>query len=249
MTVAPTSVQPGGEPHQTRWVLLAIGAFLLGGLAVGLLFQFDVLGSSSSTNTPSASTTEGSGVPSTQVREVPTFHAVELAGSSNVVIRAGEKQSVVVRADDNLLDRVTTEVKAGTLVLGTTPGSMTTKSPMSVEIGVPELTSLTLNGSGNIVVTNVSTDRLDVSLPGSGTLTADGTATKLDLSVGGSGSVQFARLVAKDAHVGVSGSGAAFVTATRSLTASVSGTGAIIYTGNPQSVTKNVTGSGAVTGS
>ena len=123
MTVAPTSVHPGREQHRSRWVLVAILAFLLGGLAVALLYQSGVFEGSSN------STTGGSGVPATEVRDMSAFNSVELAGSNNVVIRVGAKQSIVVKADANLLDRVTTEVQSGTLVIGNTPGSFTTKSP------------------------------------------------------------------------------------------------------------------------
>ena len=142
MTVAPTSVQPGREQHRrTRWVLLAILALLVGGLTVALLDRGDVFGG------PSNSTTVGSGVPATQARSLAPFTSVDLAGSNNVVIRVGERQSVVVKADDNLLDRVTTDVRSGELAIANTPGSLTTKSPMSVEVNVPTLTALTLTGS------------------------------------------------------------------------------------------------------
>ncbi len=243
MAVAQTSVHPGREQHRSRWVLVVILAFLLGGLAAALLYHFDVFGGSPN------STTEGSGVPATQARDVAAFNSVELAGSNNALIRVGEKQSIVVRADDNLLDRVTTEVQSGKLVIGNTPGSWTTKSPMSVEVNVPMLDALTLTGSGNIVVNGVETESLKVTLPGSGTLTGGGTATRLDVTVSGSGTVQFTRLVANDVRAVVSGSGSIFVTAAKSLDASVSGSGAILYTGNPQDVTKSVTGNGAITGS
>jgi len=243
MTVAPTSVQPGREPHRARWVLVTILAFLLGGLAVALLYRFDVLGGSSG-----STATEGSGVAATQVRDVAAFSGVELAGSNNVVIRVGGKQSVVVRADDNLLGHVTTEVQSGTLVIGNTPGSFTTKSPMSVAVDVPTLNGLTLSGSGNIVVEGIDAESLTVALPGSGTLTGSGTATRLDVTVSGSGLVRFTQLVASDVRALVSGSGSIFVTATTSLDASVSGSGAVIYAGSPQNVTKSVTGSGAITG-
>ena len=243
MTVAPTSVHAGREQHRSRWVLVAILAFLLGGLAVAMLYQFDAFGGSSN------STTEGSGVPATQTRDVAAFNRVELAGSNNVVIRVGEKQSVVVRADDNLLHRVTTEVQSGKLVIASTPGSLTTKSPMSVEVNVPTLNALTLTGSGNIVVNGIEVESLELTLPGSGTLTGSGTATRLDVTVGGSGTVQFTRLVAEDVRAVVSGSGSIFITATKTLDASVPGSGAIIYSGNPQDVTKSVTGTGAITGS
>jgi hypothetical protein len=246
MTVAPTSVHAGRGQHRSRWVLVAILAFLLGGLTVALLYHFDVFGGSSSSSSP---TSEGSGVPATQARDVAAFNSVELAGSNNVVIRVGEKQSVVVRADDNLIDRVTTEVQSGKLVIANTPGSFTTKSPMSVEVDVPTLTALTLTGSGNIVVDGIAAETLEVTLPGSGTLTGSGSATRLDVTVGGSGTVQFTRLVANDVRAVLSGSGSIFITATKTLDASVSGSGSILYAGNPQDVTKRVSGSGAITGS
>jgi hypothetical protein len=179
---------------------------------------------------------------------VGEFTGVELGGSNNVVIRVGEEQSVVVKADDNLVDRVTTEVQSGTLVIANTPGSFSTKSPMSVEVSVPTLDTLQLTGSGNIVVDGIQTESLTVDLPGSGTLTGSGTATHLEVTVGGSGTVQFTRLVADDVRAVVSGSGSIFVTATESLDGSVSGSGAILYTGNPPDVTRNVTGTGAITG-
>ena len=243
MTVAPTPVHPGREEHRSRRMLVAILAFLLGGLTVALLYQFDVFGGSST------SSAHGSGVPVTQARDVASFTSVELAGSNNVVVRVGASQSVVVKADDNLVDRVTTEVKSGALVIGKTPGSFSTKSPMSVEVTVPRLNALTLTGSGNIVGDDIEAESLKVDLPGSGTLTGTGTATRLDVTVGGSGVVQFTQLVAKDVRAAVSGSGSIFITATNSLDASISGSGAIVYMGNPQDVTRSVTGSGAITGS
>jgi hypothetical protein len=197
----------------------------------------------------SNSATEGSGVSATQARDLAVFNSVELAGSNNVVIRVGEEHSVVVKADDNLLDRVTTEVQSGKLVIANTRGSFTTETPMSVEVSVPTLNALTLTGSGNIVVNGIETESLKVTLPGSGTLTGSGTATRLDVAVSGSGTVQFMRLVATDVRAVVSGLGSIFVTATESLDASVSGSGAILYTGNPQDVTKSVSGTGAITGS
>ena len=243
MTVSPTTVHPRRQQHGSGWVLVAILAFLLGGLAVGLLYHYDVISGSSN------STVEGTGVPATQARDVAAFNSVELAGSNNVVIRVGEKYSVVVRADRNLLNRVTTEVQSGKLVIANTRGSFTTKSPMTIEVTVPRLNALTLSGSGNIVVGGIEAENLKVALPGAGTLTASGTATRLDVTVSGSGTVQFTRLVANHVRAVVSGSGSIFTTATNSLDASVSGTGAILYVGNPQDVTKSVTGTGAITGS
>lgn len=241
MTVSPAPAQLG--QHRFGWLVVAVAAFLLGGTVVGLLYHSGVFEGSSSSGI------EGSGVSTTQTRHVAAFDGVELAGSNNVVIRVGPKQMVSVTGDDNLVDRVTTEVHAGRLVVGNEPGSFSTNAPMSVDITVPELTTLKLSGSGNIVANGLGADAMSVSLPGSGTLTADGTARRLDVSVDGSGVVRFTEVVATDVRAVVSGSGSVFVTATESLDGTVSGSGAILYTGSPTNVAKNVTGSGAIVGS
>jgi hypothetical protein len=190
---------------------------------------------------------EGSGVPATQVRDVAGFRGVELAGSNDVVVRVGGTQSVVVHADDNLLGHVTTQVRDGNLVIGTTPGSYRTKVPMSVVVTVPSLDAVTLAGSGLIRATGVDASSVTVTLSGSGLVRMSGTATRLAVSLGGSGDAQLEQLVAKDVQAVVEGSGRIVVTATDSLDASVPGSGAIVYGGNPPHVTTSITGSGAVT--
>jgi putative autotransporter adhesin-like protein len=241
MTVAPASIQSPHEHHPYRWAVVVILALAAIAVAVGLLFRFDVFGGSPS------STVVGSGVPVTQTREVAPFISVELAGSNNVVISAGEKQSVVVRADDNLVDSVTTEVQKGKLVIGNTESSFTTKTPMHVFVNVPSLDALALSGSGNVVARGIDAEDLAVLLSGSGTLTGSGSATTLDVTLVGSGSALFGKLVAKDVQALVAGSGNIVVTATTSLDAAVPGSGSIFYLGNPPRVTKSITGIGSIT--
>lgn len=188
-------------------------------------------------------------MPATQTRHVSAFHEVELAGGNNVVIHVGEKRSVVVKADDNLLDRVTTKVESGKLVIGNTPGSLTAKSPMRVVVTVPRLSELTLAGGGNIIVTGIRAESLTVTLSGGGNMTGSGSARSLGVTLSGSGTAWFAGLAAENIQAVLSGSGTIYVTATKSLDASVPGSGTIVYSGNPLHVTKSVSGSGTITGS
>jgi hypothetical protein len=188
---------------------------------------------------------QGSGIPVAQTRTVAPFSGVDLAGSNIVTVKVGVPQSVVVHADSNLVSHVTTQVVAGTLVVGTT-GSFTTRTPMKVELGLPSLAALRLSGSGQISVTGISAPRLAVTLPGSGLINASGTAAQLDVTLAGSGEAQLGQLIASDVHATVAGSGLVQVTATKSLDAAVPGTGAIMYSGNPPQVTTSVTGTGTV---
>ena len=239
MTVAPTPLH-GQAPHR-RWLLVAGAvALVVAGIAIGLLIHGDVADRSSGVGV------EGSGVPATESRDVAPFAAVDLAGSNNVTIHVGGEQSVVVSADDNLLDHVTTTVEGGKLVIGTTPGSMATKAPMSVDVTVPTLRALTLSGSGTVVADGIDAKRLTVALPGSGILRANGTATTLEVEHAGSGDAQLEGIAASDVHAVLSGSGRIVVTATKTLDATVSGSGAIFYGGDPSQVTTSVTGSGVV---
>jgi len=119
---------------------------------------------------------------------------------------------------------------------------------MFVAVSVPSLDALTVQGSGNISVTGISSPSLTVRLPGSGTIHAAGTTARLNVAIGGSGTALLTRLIARDATASIDGSGSIALTATHSLDASISGSGAIFYTGNPAHVTRSVTGSGAING-
>jgi hypothetical protein len=242
MTAVRTRADPRRAPRRYKLALAAVVVLVLVAIGIVLIVQSDVHhGSSGSKGV------QGSGVAATESRSLAAFTGVELAGVTNVTIRVGRKQSVVVHADDNLLRRVTTRVRGGSLVIGNTSGSFTAKSPMRVEVSVPSLEELTLSGSGAVTVAGVEAPRLTVTLAGSGVVRASGTAARLDVSLSGSGEARLHRLVARDVNAVVSGAGQILVTATKRLNASVPGTGSISYGGNPSHVTTSITGSGAVT--
>lgn len=241
MTVAPTPLHGRPAPHRRAFQVAGALLLVLAGVAIGLLIHGDVADRSSG-----ADVVKGSGVAATQARHVGSFGAVDLAGGSNVTIHVGGKQAVVVRADDNLLDRVTTLVEGRTLVVGTTPGSFEARSPMNVDVTIPKLSALTLSGSGIVTAEGIDTDTLTVAFPGSGLLRASGKAASLEVRHTGSGDAQLDQLVASDVHAVLGGSGRILLTATESLDAAVPGSGAIFYGGDPAQVKTDVTGSGVV---
>jgi hypothetical protein len=237
MSVAPAPLP--GRRAATGGRLPWIVAVVVLSLAVVVLIVRQDHGSSSS---PSL---QGSGTPASQTRVLSAFHRVELAGASNVVVSAGARQSVVVSADDNLLDRVTTRVGSGTLVIGSI-GSFETRVPMSVRVTVPTLDAVTLSGSGMVAAEGIDAAALRMTLSGSGLLRASGTVDHLDVVLGGSGDAELGGLQARDARAVVTGSGRIVVYVTGALDASVPGSGAVLYRGSPAHVTTMVTGSGAV---
>jgi hypothetical protein len=230
----------GGLENLSR-ALAVLVVLLLGGIVVLVLVD-------RSSNTSTSQGATGSGVAATQARSLPPLTGVDVAGANNVVVRVGAPQSVIVHADSNLLGRVTTQVTSGGLVIGNTPGTLNTRSPMFVAVSVPSLDALTVQGSGNISVAGINSPSLTVRIPGSGTIHAAGTTALLDVGIGGSGTVVLSRLMARDATASIDGSGSIVLTATHRLDASISGSGTILYTGNPAQVTKSVSGSGTISG-
>ena len=239
MTSARASL-PGGRAR----LPLPVAGF--GALALLVVATVAVASSLWRTGSPgSASLVEGSGTPAIETREVAPFTAVDLAGSNNVSISIGGKQSVTVRADDNLIDLVTTRARAGRLVIDNIR-NFQTKSPMTVVVTVPELDAVTMSGSGTVAVQGVRARMLTVRLPGSGTMLASGTAGRLNASLEGSGELRLSTLVAARVTAVIAGSGMIQVHASEALDATVSGSGTIAYSGNPRLVSKNVTGSGSI---
>jgi len=226
--------------RRPQLALIALGVLLLVAILIALVVDRIFFDSSSS---PGGT---GSGVAARQARSLPPFTGVELAGENNVVVRVGVRQSVIVHADSNLLRRVTTRVRSGRLVIGTTPGNLSAKTPMFVEVSLPSLDGLRLQGDGNISVTGINSRNLTVALPGSGNVDATGTTTKLDVTISGEGTALLRQLIARDAKAALSGDGSIMLTATHSLTARVSGSGTILYGGAPLQVTQRVTGSGTI---
>jgi hypothetical protein len=237
MAVAPTPV-PHGRPVVR--VVAVVAALVAAAILLGI--AKDVFSRSSESGA-----VQGSGVPAAQTRDVPPFDRVELAGSNNVMIRVGGEQSVVVHADDNLVERVTTHVYGGNLVIGNVEGGFTTRTPMRVEVTVPRIDALTLSGSGAISAAGIDSKALTVTLPGSGVVTASGRTDAVRATLGGSGAAQLQELVAQDVHAVVNGSGQILVTATHLLDASVPGSGSVFYRGDPQHVRTTITGTGTVT--
>jgi len=117
-------------------------------------------------------------------------------------------------------------------------------------IGLPAAEIAILYG-GSVKPDNIDglmAEQAVIRVPGSGLVRGGGTVDQLVVDVSGSGAAQLEGLEARDVTATLSGSGVIRVTATRRLDARVSGTGTVLYGGSPETVTREVTGTGAIVG-
>jgi Putative auto-transporter adhesin, head GIN domain len=189
--------------------------------------------------------TPGSGTAGRQTRQISGIRAVELTGNGLLSIEQTGVESLTVETDDNLLDHVSSDVVDGTLVLEV-DGIINPTDAITYELTVADLEGITLTGSGNVEVTDLDADRLDISISGSGTITVAGTTAAQAVDIGGSGQYQAQELSSTTATVDISGSGTATVNVSDRLDIDIAGSGTVAYHGDPV-VDQHVSGAGHVT--
>jgi hypothetical protein len=190
--------------------------------------------------------TTGSGHVVTTSRAVSRFSSIDLTGAATIWIAVGRTTSLTIAGDDNVVPLIRTEVRDGVLVISSKHG-YSTNHRLDVVVATPTLTGFALRGAGTVTASGIRAPAFSLDLEGAGTVALKGIVGKLDASISGSGSALLGNLVAKDAHVTLSGTGSTHVHVTGTLDATVSGVGTILYSGHPAHVQARVSGVGSIT--
>ncbi len=194
------------------------------------------------------STVEGSGNVINEPRSMTAFNSVELRGSADVNITFGNSESVSIEADDNILPLIVTSIQNQRLIIALKSNiTIHSSTPVRVNVTMNSLQNIELSGSGNIKITNLDVDTIQIDLPGSSNITANGITNSIAVNLSGSGNIYCDEVKAKNATVTLGGSGNITVFASDSLDAKIPGSGTIRYSGDPNLVNHSVTGSGSIT--
>ena len=161
-----------------------------------------------------------------------------------IVVCGQSENSLVVTADDNLLEHIITEIDGDTLRIRNEKRISPTSAP-TFEINVADLNSASISGSGVFDITSVEGGNLDLSVAGSGKFYATGNVDSVSVGISGSGQAELAQLVADNVDISVNGSGKVMTHAQKKLDVSIAGSGKILYSGDPK-VSQSIAGSGQV---
>jgi len=207
---------------------------------------------------------QGSGNIITEEREVSEFNKIHLKGSGKVFLTPGEKQTLVIKTDDNIMPLIETDVSGKKLTISHGKHHLR-PTVFEVYITVKNLEGVAISGSGDIsgkgrfvtdtfyaeisgsgdVDLEIETGRLESKISGSGAIRLAGKAEDYTVSISGSGKINAFDVDAKHVSVKVSGSGDCRVSASESLDAKISGSGDVYYKGRPRINTK-ISGSGSL---
>ncbi|MDQ1141380.1 head GIN domain-containing protein [Pedobacter agri] len=203
-------------------------------------------------------------------RDVRNFNGIASAGPINVVVTLGSKESCRLEGDAEAIASIITEVKGNVLIIRP-QNSVTSWSrkyegkKITAYVSARELASLTMSGSGNMVVngkismTDLTTtvsgsgsikatadvDHYNGVISGSGSINITGSADRAKVVISSSGAFEGKGLAVNDLTTTISGSGTVNIKADQSIRAVISGSGSVNYSGNA-TVDKTIIGSGRV---
>jgi Putative auto-transporter adhesin, head GIN domain len=209
---------------------------------------------------------DGSGRIITEDRSVPVFQSVTLNIPAVITVTQGVPEGVQVTADDNVIPLIRTTVRNGELSIGYTQPCVRPTSVVQLHVTSADISGLSILGTGDIgndgVITGgalttaitgngnmdliVEVSSLKSSITGLGTVKLAGKADDLTLSMPGAGTIDASKLSAARVTVEILGSGNARVDVTESLTVKITGSGSVLYSGNPSSIEQSITGSGTI---
>lgn len=199
-------------------------------------------------------------------RTVDPFTSVGMSIEGDVYISQGSPQKLVLEGNEDILEKVVTEVRNGMLKIKLSPPYIRTRTSVKVWITVPEIDGLYLSGSGSINtetavrsdemelkvsgsgkinIDDLTCDEVDAAISGSGDIKLGGSADELELAISGSGSCMADQFRAEEVSIRISGSGSCQIDAVKDLEAAISGSGSVYYVGNP-TIDAVVSGSGKV---
>ena len=205
----------------------------------------------------------GSGYITNEMRTTTAFQNIDIAGTVDVVITQGAKQSVHVETDDNLQSSITTNAynkalkirqdgggytRATVYITTPTLSSVTTQTTGTVTIAsgfTTESFLLTTGSSGSVAVHNINAGSITAEVKGPGSVTISGITESFNCQHNGQGIVHAFDLVSAEAAVAVFNSGSVELTVTNKLFADILGSGNILYKGSPEVVATRK-GSGTV---
>ena len=210
---------------------------------------------------------KGSGVLATETRSIKSAEKIKSQGSFDVVITPSTETSLKIEGDDNLIKHIIIDNSDGFLVIKMEDHiNYSSDNKLVVYITTPHIQSVSVAGSGNISTKGKFTgsDKLKVSLSGSGDADLEVNTPKVEASIAGSGNIKVAgetqdvdvriagsgnfngeNLKAENAEAHIAGSGDIKVFTDAKLDVHIAGSGTVYYKGNA-AVTQKIAGSGEV---
>jgi hypothetical protein len=188
---------------------------------------------------------EESGVQKTERRSVGSFDSIEIKGTFSIIIDSGHDYALKITCDSNLLPYISTEVMSQKLFIYTKNSICTTKG-IKIFVSSPDIRRVAASGSNDISIEGIDNHSMSVSLDGAGDLNLSGFTKKFEAELFGSNHLFAKNFRTEETSISIAGASDARVYASDVLKIDISGVGGVVYSGNPKTILKNISGIGTI---
>ncbi len=174
------------------------------------------------------------------------FSEVELNSDFTVYLIEEPTYAVTIQGYENLVPHVEIEKGSNKITIGVAPDYVFDQNNIVVYVTAPNYSSIKLSSNGSIVANDsITSNLLEVTNNGSGTISLFGDATYLNAYSAGSGLTRLCAMEADTVNAFMLGSGILSTQPLGKLNAQISGSGQIQYVGSP-TLNFSITGSGSL---
>jgi hypothetical protein len=212
-------------------------------------------------------TIEGSGNVTTEKRKIEgKFTNIEVNNGIDLTIEQSETTEIIVEADDNLQEHITTTIKNGTLIISCEKNISIDLSSKRVIVKMPFIEALEATGSSTIksantlmgenitihsssaatIKLNLEADTIICDSSSGSDITINGKALELKTTASSGSDIKAINLLANNVTAHVSSGASISVHAIVNLNAQASSGGDITYVVEPKSIEKNTSSGGNI---
>jgi hypothetical protein len=209
----------------------------------------------------------GSGSVVTQEEAITGFDKVDISYSFEANISQGDTFSVVIRADDNLVEYLQVIKEGDTLRIGLVPNPPNIRSAtLQAEVTMPELTGLDMRGASHVTIPgfksaqalvvdasgsshlqgDIQAGNVTFNLDGSSQAILSGSAQDVTIHASGSSEVDLSAFSVVDANVEAGGKSQVTVNVSGRLDVDASNASHVTYLGSPTLGKMDTSGSASI---
>lgn len=191
-----------------------------------------------------------------QNRDLRKFDAISVGGGIDLNLTQSESQSVVIAANEDIIDRILTEVQGSTLkiyIKDSYKYNYGKNGPMVADVSLPYLKKLMASGGSDVqsmgewksddfriqasggsdITLKLIAESLEVQCSGGSDLDINGKVDDLEIQSSGGSDFNGKQLIAKEARIQSSGGSDVYIHVTDKLVVRASGSSDVYYKGDP----------------
>jgi hypothetical protein len=186
----------------------------------------------------------GNGHVVTDTRPITDFSEIEADGGFQIEWRSGPP-SLSITTDENLLRYISNENIDHQLRLHSR-GNLWSTHGVKVVVSSTTRTGAKLTGAARLTAKQLSGHSFAVESTGAAKVELDGNIDELVTDMTGASKLDAESLQTKTAEISSTGASKAEVAVSETLKVSITGAGKVVYSGNPATIQKTISGAGSI---